>query len=435
MVELQVLSKVLNDKSVSILELNNITPDYFITYPDEYQFIMEHYQKYGNVPDKETFIHKFPDFSIVSVSETDEYLINTFNEEYLYSKAVPVVQKIAELMQTDANAAVEYLNSQLDTLQVKSAVKGVDIISSARKRYDEWKEMKEHPEIYSISTGFDQLDDITGGWHRGEELVVIFARTGQGKSWVLIKTLEHAWRQGYRVGLIEPEMSGSKTGYRFDTLYGHMSNRSMVRGEEIPEYEQYISDLEKNKTPFFVAHPKEFARKVTVQKLKSFVKTNNLDILGIDGISYLTDQRARRGDSVTAQLTNISEDLMDMSIELGIPILVVVQSNREGAKEDKAPGLESIRDSDGIAYNASVVVSMRQKDARAELCVQKNRNGVTGTKLNYLWDIDKGVFNYVENDEVDDTESSKSEDTPPWEEKKSAKKNTGTDYKDATEVF
>lgn len=126
---------------------------------------------------------------------------------------------------------------------------------------------------------------------------------------------------------------------------------------------------------------------------------------------------------------------MDMSIELGIPVLVVVQSNREGAKEDKAPGLESIRDSDGIAYNASVVVSMRQKDSRAELCVQKNRNGVTGTKLNYLWDIDKGVFNYVENDEVDDTESSKSEDTPPWEEKKPAKKTSGTDYKDATEVF
>ena len=122
MVELQVLSKVLNDKSVSILELNSITPDYFITYPDEYQFIMEHYQKYGNVPDKETFIHKFPDFSIVSVSETDEYLINTFNEEYLYSKAVPVVQKIAELMQTDATAAVEYLNSQLDNLQVKSSL-------------------------------------------------------------------------------------------------------------------------------------------------------------------------------------------------------------------------------------------------------------------------------------------------------------------------
>lgn len=434
MVELQVLSKVLNDKSISILELNSITPDYFLTYQAEYEFIMDHYQRYGNVPDKETFISKFPDFSIVSVSETDEYLINTFNEEYLYSKAVPVVQKIAELMQTDANAAVEFLNSQLDSLQVKSAVKGVDIVSQARKRYEEWQEMKEHPELYSITTGFDQLDDVTGGWRRGEELAVIFARTGQGKSWVLIRTLEHAWRQGYRVGLIEPEMSGSKTGYRFDTLYGHLSNKSMMRGEELPEYEKYIQELEQNKIPFFVAHPKEFSRKITVQKLKSFVVTNKLDILGIDGISYLTDQRARRGDSITTQLTNISEDLMDMSIELGIPILVVVQSNREGAKEDKAPGLESIRDSDGIAYNASIVISMRQKDSRAEIVVQKNRNGVTGTRLNYLWDIDKGIFNYVENDEVDgEGQKSDDGDTPPREEKKGYKPRT--DYKDATEVF
>ncbi len=432
MVELQVLSKVLNDKSLSILELNNITPDYFITYQTEYDFIMDHFQRYGNVPDKETFISKFPDFTIVSVSESDEYLINTFNEEYLYSKAVPIVQKIAELMQSDSNAAVEYLHSKLDELQVRSAVKGVDIISGAQKRFEEYMDMKEHPEMYSISSGFDQLDDVTGGWRRGEELVVLFARTGQGKSWVLIKTLEHAWRQGYRVGLIEPEMSGSKTGYRFDTLYGHLSNSAMVRGQELPEYEKYIEDLKQSKTPFFVAHPREFSRKVTVQKLKSFVKTNQLDILGIDGISYLTDERARRGDSITTQLTNISEDLMDLSIELGIPVLVVVQSNREGAKEDKAPSLESIRDSDGISYNASIVISMRQKDSRAEMVVSKNRNGITGTRLNYLWDIDKGVFNYVENDEVDGEQPKDEEETLPWEEKGKKRKK---DYKDSRDVF
>ncbi len=432
MVELQVLSKVLNDKSLSILELNNITSDYFITYQTEYDFIMDHVQRYGNVPDKETFISKFPDFTIVSVSESDEYLINTFNEEYLYSKAVPIVQKIAELMQSDSNAAVEYLHGKLDELQVRSAVKGVDIISGAQKRFEEYMDMKEHPEMYSISSGFDQLDDVTGGWRRGEELVVLFARTGQGKSWVLIKTLEHAWRQGYRVGLIEPEMSGSKTGYRFDTLYGHLSNSAMVRGQELPEYEKYIEDLKQSKTPFFVAHPREFSRKVTVQKLKSFVKTNQLDILGIDGISYLTDERARRGDSITTQLTNISEDLMDLSIELGIPVLVVVQSNREGAKEDKAPSLESIRDSDGISYNASIVISMRQKDSRAEMVVSKNRNGITGTRLNYLWDIDKGVFNYVENDEVDGEQPKDEEETLPWEEKGKKRKK---DYKDSRGVF
>lgn len=435
MVELQILSRVLKDKNLSLLTLNNITDDYFITYQSEYEFIRNHVQQYGNVPDKETFLAKFPDFTIVEVSETDKYLIDTFNEEHLYALAVPVVNKIAELMQTDANAAIEYLGSQLENLKVRSAVMGTDIISQARKRYEEYEEMRANPEKFQIATGFDQLDKIIGGWRRGEELVVMFARTGQGKSWLLIKSLQHAWRLGYRVGLIEPEMSDVKTGYRFDTLYGHLSNRSMVRGEDLPEYAQYIDDLEKRQNPFFVVSPKEFNRRITVSKLRSFIETNKIDILGIDGISYLTDERMRRGDNRTTQLTNISEDLMDLSIELKVPIIVVAQSNREGAKDDDAPGLENIRDSDGIAYNCSVAISARQKDAKVELNVRKNRNGVTGDKISYLWDIDTGKFTFVESD--DDVEErsaqqradSNESDTAPWSSQ------SAPEYRDGTEVF
>ena len=431
MVELQVISKVLQDKNLSFLTLNNITDDYFITYTTEYEYIRDHVQKYGNVPDKETFLAKFPDFMIVNVAETDRYLVDTFNEEHLYAKAVPVVNKIAELMQTDATAAVEYLESQLDNLRVRTAVIGTDIISQARKRFEEYEEMRLNPEKFQINTGFTQLDNIVGGWRRGEELVVLFARTGVGKSWILIKSLQHAWRCGYRVGLIEPEMSDVKTGYRFDTLYGHLSNRSMVRGEELPDYAKYIEDLESRNNPFFVVSPKEFNRRITVSKLRSFIQTNNIDILGIDGISYLTDERMRRGDNRTTQLTNISEDLMDLSIELGVPILVVAQSNREGAKEDKAPGLENIRDSDGIAYNCSIAVSIRQKDSRAELNIEKNRNGVTGDTLSYLWDIDTGRFTFVESDEDDRPSSSRSDDDSSY----SSSAQSAPEYRDGTEVF
>lgn len=435
MVELQILSRVLKDKNLSLLTLNNITDDYFITYQSEYEFIRNHVQQYGNVPDKETFLAKFPDFTIVEVSETDKYLIDTFNEEHLYALAVPVVNKIAELMQTDANAAIEYLGSQLENLKVRSAVMGTDIISQARKRYEEYEEMRANPEKFQIATGFDQLDKIIGGWRRGEELVVMFARTGQGKSWILIKSLQHAWRLGYRVGLIEPEMSDVKTGYRFDTLYGHLSNRSMVRGEDLPEYAQYIDDLEKWQNPFFVVSPKEFNRRITVSKLRSFIETNKIDILGIDGISYLTDERMRRGDNRTTQLTNISEDLMDLSIELKVPIIVVAQSNREGAKDDDAPGLENIRDSDGIAYNCSVAISARQKDSKVELNVRKNRNGVTGDKISYLWDIDTGKFTFVESDDdvedrsVQQRADSSESDTAPWSSQ------SAPEYRDGTEVF
>jgi len=303
-----------------------------------------------------------------------------------------------------------------------NVVLGVDIISQAKERFREWQERKENKDRFCISTGFKELDEIIGGWQRGEEFAVIFARTGQGKSWILIKTLEHAWKMGKRVGLIEPEMSATKTGYRFDTLYGNVSHSALIRGEDEPNYEKYIENLTKNEIPFFVASPKEFRRNITVSKLRAFVESNRLDILGIDGISYLADERKQKGDNRTTSLTNISEDLMDLSIELGIPIIVVCQSNREGAKEDDAPDLENIRDSDGIAYNASIVIAVRQKGPGIELTIRKNRNGKSGDKLIYLWDVDKGVFKYIPNEEE---ERDNSEDIKKVKE----------DFQDGSEVF
>ena len=81
MVELQIINKVLKDKDTSLLDLNDITRDYFNQYQEEYDYIMEHKQEYGNVPDLETFIAKFQDFDVVNVSESTEYLVISFKSK------------------------------------------------------------------------------------------------------------------------------------------------------------------------------------------------------------------------------------------------------------------------------------------------------------------------------------------------------------------
>ena len=396
MTELQVISRVLNQQSSAIIEDNNITDDYFITYPEEYQFIKQHKEQFGNVPDKETFLARFPNFQIIDVRETDEYLVDTFNEEHLYALTVPVINKTAELIQTDTRMAMEYLQAELPKLIMNNTRKiGNDIVKNSKDRLEEYENKKINQDKFFIPTGFRELDNIIGGLSCSEELVVIFARTGVGKSWVLIKILQNAWAEGNRVALLEPEMSANKTGYRFDTLNRNFSNMKLLRGVEEDGYERYIGELEKNDTPFYILHPKDFARKVSVSKLKNFCKSNHIDILGIDGISYLYDERKEKGDNRSTMLTNISEDLMDLSIELGIPVLVVCQSNREGAKEEDSPNIENIRDSDGIAYNASLIISAKQKEEGLQLSIKKNRNGKNGDSLIYTWDIDRGTFNYL----------------------------------------
>jgi hypothetical protein len=89
---------------------------------------------------------------------------------------------------------------------------------------------------------------------------------------------------------------------------------------------------------------------------------------------------------------------MSLSIEMNIPILVVVQANRSGVIDKDASGtpeLENIKDSDGIAANASKVFPIRQRDSQLEIGIKKQRFGPVGGKVNYSWDIDTGTFTYV----------------------------------------
>ena len=97
MVALQILSKILATGDNSIIEDNLLSEDYFVGYEGEYNFIQNHIKQYGNVPDKITFLHSFPDIELVEVTESDKYLVDTAREEYLYYKSIPVIQKAAAL--------------------------------------------------------------------------------------------------------------------------------------------------------------------------------------------------------------------------------------------------------------------------------------------------------------------------------------------------
>ena len=400
MVSLQILNRVISTKDISIITDNNLTIDYFLEYEDEYSFIKEHFDNYKNVPDTETFINKFPDFELLEVNESDRYLVDAIREEYLYSKSVPVIKKAAELLKSDSNEASRYLQSELVNLTPNYITPYVDIIHS-NSRVEMFEDKSNNKDKWFIPTGFEELDDIIYGWQCGEEFVVIFARTGIGKSWVLVKTVQHAWEIGKNVGYVSPEMSADKIGYRFDTLNNHFSNMALVRGDKskvsIDEYRQYNEKLAEHNNRILVSTPMDFNKQVTVGKLRTFVQANNLDMLAIDGITYMTDERYKRGDNKTTSLTNISEDLMELSCELKIPILVVVQSNRGGTEKD-TPDLEDIRDSDGIAHNATKVISLNQKEEALVMKIKKNRDGKVGDKLTYLWDIDLGEFTWMPGD-------------------------------------
>lgn len=392
----QIINKVLQDKDYDIIKTNCLEASQFEGLADEFNFIVDHYKKFGNVPDTFTFLAQFQDFDLIEVNETDDYLIDKLHEECGFYKFREILPQVNDKLKEDSRLAYEYLMSELPKLKPHTVCKGHDIIEEANERYEHYINRCSSDVSPTISTGFKELDDILDGWEPGDELVTLVARTNTGKSWLQMKFLTEAWKQGKRVGLYSGEMNHINLGYRFDALFEHFSNKDLTKSKQIKKYKPYIESLKGRPGCFNIITQKEFGGKPTVQKIRNFIEENDIEIMGIDQLSLMEDCRAQRGDPLRMKMGHISEDLFLLSSEYKIPILCIVQANRAAITKDESEssGLENIKESDDIAANSSKCISFKQDKGFLIMNIIKNRSGKVGDKLIYTWDIDTGYFEH-----------------------------------------
>lgn len=407
MIESQMINYILSAKSLSIIRQNNIDADYFISYNAEFNFIESHYKKYGVVCDKETFLATFSDFDLIDVHESEKYLVETIQEQFIYSKMVPFVHKIAELVQVNAQDAVEFAKINLEEINKLSAKysAGYDIVKNSDDRRNEFKYRLEVEGLLGISTGITALDEITHGWLK-EDFITIVGRTNEGKSWVLLFFLVAAWKAGVPVLLYSGEMSKEIVGFRFDTLNDHFSNLSLMHGKNTlgkddepktpDDYYNYLNNLSTTETPFIVVTPKDIGgRRLNIPILHQLIEQYKPGIVGVDQLSLMDDYRASKGEQTRMKYTHIAEDLYLTSEKYGIPIMSPSQASRDSVKKkdsENTPELHEINESDGIPQNATRVVSMKQLGVTLKLAIKKNRYGLNNQEIMTLWDIDKGII-------------------------------------------
>lgn len=404
MVDLQLINYVLNTKDYSIITLNNLDVTYFPNYAEQFEIIRKHYEKYHIVPDKATLLdhrneqgkYPFEHFDFMEVNESTKFLVEKIKEEALFVKSVNVMKEFGNLAQEDSRRAVEYLQSKIPTLTSSLECKGLDIIHNTDLRFNEYLEKTKDINNGYYSTGFPELDEIFGGWDKTDELAVISARTGVGKTWwAIFFLMVLVVKYDLCVGLYSGEMSKNKVGYRFDTLYSNMSNYLITHGNSNIKslYETLLKDkIEKLKGKLIVITPEDFGGIPTVAKLKAFCENNNLQALAVDQLSLIAD--ARNARQANERLANISTDMKVMQNELKIPIFEVSQLNRTKVEEDGVDARQ-LSGSDRIGQDATTIIALEQKPEGLLVKIVKARNGKTGDKLLYDWDIDKGKFTFI----------------------------------------
>ncbi|KAF1016204.1 MAG: Replicative DNA helicase [Stenotrophomonas maltophilia] len=242
--------------------------------------------------------------------------------------------------------------------------------------------------ITGLSTGFSDLDDLLGGLHPGQ-LIVLAARPKMGKTTLAMNIAKHcAVIKRKPVAVFSFEMQPEELGDRLLADEGGISG-SRIRSGKLDELDWSNAAKAANRlaqAPIFVSRPRVARAEHVCAQLRR-MKARKPD-LALAVIDYLQLMHVA-GDNRAAGIGDITRAVKLCASEIGITVLLLSQLNRkvEERPGDKRPLVSDLRDSGSIEQDADAVVfiyrdEIYHKDSRwegtAELIVAIQRNGAPG---------------------------------------------------------
>lgn len=341
-------------------------------------------------------------FTFVPTAANSGYYLDILHEKFL----------LREMIQTCTEFGGRCYDEQGDVKLLLDEVEA-RILGIGGERFKETlPDMKEHvmaaiteiENLYKnkggltgISTGFKQLDQLTGGL-RGAEMFVVAARPSMGKTALAMNIAEHvAVELKKPVAVFSLEMSSSQLVQRLlcstarvnlqrirDGFLSRADSDKIYRAaKSLVDSQIYIDD-----TPgISILELRAKARRMH--------QKNNIELIVIDYLQLLKSQSRRAQENRQIEIAEISSGVKALAKELNIPIIVLAQLNRNpesrsGSSKGR-PRISDLRESGSIEQDADIVgllvrsevyeddeEARQEKAGEAELIIAKQRNGPVG---------------------------------------------------------
>jgi replicative DNA helicase len=245
--------------------------------------------------------------------------------------------------------------------------------------------------IKGISTGFTKLDEMTGGMHPGE-LIILAARPSMGKTAFALNICWHvAARLFQPVAIFSLEMSQESLLTRMLCAAARVDSQRFRAG--------YLNEQERQKlratanqmveAPIFIDDTAGINLMDMHAKLRRMTQQGHKP--GLVVVDYLQLMSVRgRVENRNQEVSQLSRGMKLLSKEIDCPFLVLSQLSRatETRVGDHRPQLSDLRESGSIEQDADLVgfifreevYKRDREDLRglAELILAKQRNGPIG---------------------------------------------------------
>lgn len=239
--------------------------------------------------------------------------------------------------------------------------------------------------LVGVDTGLAPLNEITGGWH-DTDLIVVGARPAMGKTALMLNFAHAADRPA---GIISSEQGNEQIGIRMISIQAKL-DAQVLRTAKLQEDEW----------------PKLTAANHVLMEREIFINDEpSINIVGLArqarewkyrydiGVLFVDYAQRIKGSiksqSKLEQVTEVVGSLKSLAKELGIPVIALAQVNRSvDLRPDKRPNMGDLSDASEIEKEADSIIMLYRDEAYnentpdkgiAELIFEKNRHGPTGT--------------------------------------------------------
>lgn len=383
-IEMALLTRVIYDRDFHSLEKAQINEDFFMTplAKEVYRFMRTMYHSAptsGQVPSLELIQMHFPQsFYPYPSNDTVPVLANELRRQKIRIETLLMAQNIAELAERDPMAAMASLKAEVAKISALAEVgQDMSLAASFRHLMSTYDTVQSAHGVIGIPYPWEPLNIETQGM-QGGQLIILYARPKSMKTWLGLYMAMHAYKHSRRRVLVySREMSPRLVLQRAAALFCEVDYRAFKNGTLQPHMKaevftklQEMLDDEKSAGQYMGHQPCFHVVSDAggsggaggVSWLRAKAKEFKPDLMVVDGMYLMKDDRSSSRNVDWKNITHISQDLKRLAQDEDIPVIGITQANR-GSEDQKEQKLSGLAYADALAQDADAAfhVGLRKR--------------------------------------------------------------------------
>ena len=330
----------------------------------------------------------------VPTAANAQYYAEIVMEHAIMRRLIEAGTKIAQLgyaNETEVDTLVDQAQAEIYAVTDGNAKEDYVSFSEAlEETINEIDANSNRPDgVYGVPTDFIEFDELTGGLHGGQ-MIVIAARPGVGKSTLALDIARSAAiHHQMTTVFFSLEMSRTELAMRVLSAEGKISMGRLKKGDLDTEGWTNLATLQGriDSAPLFIDDSPNMTLMEIRAKCRRLKQRNDLKLVVLDYLQLMSS--GKKVESRQQEVSEFSRSLKLLAKELDVPVIALSQLNRGSEQRtDKRPMVSDLRESGSIEQDADMVILLHREDmynpdservGEADMIIAKHRGGPTRT--------------------------------------------------------